>query len=56
MVKALNTMNCEVMVDPRRVPGEHDVFVAGNDDAAKATVRELLESFGWEADADRRPR
>jgi len=47
VVKALNTMNCEVMVDPAKVPGEHDVFVCGNDDEAKAQVRELLESFGW---------
>jgi hypothetical protein len=50
VVKALNTMNCEVMVNPARVPGEHDVFIAGNNDAAKATVRELLASFGWEAE------
>jgi predicted dinucleotide-binding enzyme len=35
------------MVDPARVPGEHDVFLAGDDDAAKTTVRELLQSFGW---------
>jgi predicted dinucleotide-binding enzyme len=47
VVKALNTINCEVMVDPARVPGEHDVFLAGDDDAAKTTVRELLQSFGW---------
>lgn len=46
-MKALNTMNCEVMVDPAKVAGEHDVFVAGTDDAAKAQVSELLESFGW---------
>jgi 8-hydroxy-5-deazaflavin:NADPH oxidoreductase len=49
VVKTLNTMNCEVMVDPEKVPGEHDVFLSGNDDAAKRTVRELLESFGWPA-------
>lgn len=49
VVKALNTINCQVMVDPGRVPGDHDVFVCGNDDAAKAKVRELLESFGWPA-------
>jgi len=49
VVKALNTMNCLVMVDPGRVPGEHDVFVAGDDAEAKAQVRELLESFGWPA-------
>jgi predicted dinucleotide-binding enzyme len=47
VVKALNTMNCQVMVDPARVPGEHDVFVCGNDDSAKREVRDLLESFGW---------
>jgi predicted dinucleotide-binding enzyme len=47
VVKALNTVNCEVMVDPGRVPGEHDVFVCGDDEAAKAAVVELLRSFGW---------
>jgi predicted dinucleotide-binding enzyme len=47
VVKALNTVNCQVMVDPGRVPGDHNVFVCGNDDAAKAEVSELLASFGW---------
>ena len=47
VVKTLNTVNCEVMVDPGRVPGDHDVFVCGNDEAAKAEVVELLASFGW---------
>ena len=47
VVKTLNTVNCEVMVDPARVPGEHDVFVCGNDETAKAEVVELLRSFGW---------
>jgi 8-hydroxy-5-deazaflavin:NADPH oxidoreductase len=47
VVKALNTMNCDVMVNPALVPGEHVVFVCGNDDAAKAQVCELLGSFGW---------
>jgi predicted dinucleotide-binding enzyme len=49
VVKSLNTMNSEVMVDPGRVPGEHDVFMSGNDEVAKTQVRELLESFGWPA-------
>jgi predicted dinucleotide-binding enzyme len=49
VVKALNTMNCEVMVDPGKVPGEHDVFVCGEDANAKQRVTELLESFGWPA-------
>ena len=47
VVKALNTMNANVMVDPGLVSGEHDVFISGNDEAAKAQVVELLESFGW---------
>jgi 8-hydroxy-5-deazaflavin:NADPH oxidoreductase len=50
VVKALNTMNCEVMVDPAKVPGDHDVFVCGEDAEAKRQVTELLESFGWPAE------
>lgn len=50
VVKALNTMNCEVMVDPGKVPGEHDVFLCGEDEAAKQQVTELLQSFGWPAE------
>ena len=50
VVKALNTINHQVMVEPHRVPGDHDVFVCGNDEAAKSEVRELLESFGWPRD------
>ena len=30
-----------------RVPGEHDVFICGDDEAAKTEVRDLLGSFGW---------
>jgi 8-hydroxy-5-deazaflavin:NADPH oxidoreductase len=47
VVKSLNTVNANVMVDPSLVPGEHAVFVSGNDDGAKAQVGELLVSFGW---------
>lgn len=46
VVKTLNTMRCDVMVDPARVAGDHNVFMCGNDDA-KPEVRELLGSFGW---------
>ncbi|HRE16744.1 MAG TPA: NAD(P)-binding domain-containing protein [Rhodocyclaceae bacterium] len=48
VVKALNTTNCQVMVDPARVPGQHSIFVSGNDATAKTTVKQLLESFGWQ--------
>ncbi len=47
VVKTLNTMNCDVMAEPSLLPGEHDVFMAGEDAAAKETVRSLLRGFGW---------
>jgi predicted dinucleotide-binding enzyme len=47
VVKTLNTINCDVMVDPHKVPGTHTVFLSGNDPDAKKVVRGLLESFGW---------
>ena len=47
VVKTLNTMNCQVMVDPARVPGEHAVFLSGEDDSAKREVAALLGGFGW---------
>lgn len=47
VVKALNTMNCEIMVDPASVPGEHVVLMCGDHDDAKQVVRELLGAFGW---------
>jgi 8-hydroxy-5-deazaflavin:NADPH oxidoreductase len=47
VVKALNTMNCAIMANPSLVPGDHTVFVGGNDAEAKAQVVALLETFGW---------
>ena len=47
VVKALNTVNASVMVEPGRVRGDHDLFVAGNDAGAKAQVVRLLNDFGW---------
>lgn len=47
VVKALNTVNARVMVDPGRVPGDHHLFLCGNDEAAKSEVAALLEGFGW---------
>ncbi|MGZ4332846.1 MAG: NADPH-dependent F420 reductase [Gaiellaceae bacterium] len=51
VVKTLNTMNAHVMVDPGRVPGRHDVFLAGDDAAAKEAARGLLQQFGWPEEA-----
>ena len=51
VVKALNTVNCDVMVKPSRVPGDHDLFICGNDAAAKKEVAKYLnEWFGWKID------
>ncbi|MEU6279197.1 NAD(P)-binding domain-containing protein [Streptomyces sp. NPDC047028] len=50
VVKTLNTVNCQVMVDPRRVPGEHNLFVCGDDAAAKAKVTAMLGELGWPAE------
>jgi predicted dinucleotide-binding enzyme len=47
VVKTLNTMSNPVMINPNIVPGEHSVFVSGNDAEAKAQVSALLQSFGW---------
>jgi predicted dinucleotide-binding enzyme len=51
VVKTLNTMNAYVMIEPSRVPGSHNVFLAGEDAAAKDTVKGLLGDFGWPAEA-----
>lgn len=51
VVKSLNTMNCEIMVRPDKLDGDHIVFVSGNDDDAKEAVRSLLTQFGWAPDA-----
>jgi predicted dinucleotide-binding enzyme len=47
VVKTLNTVNAFVMVEPSRVPGEHVIFVSGDDAAAKETVKGVLRGFGW---------
>ena len=47
VVKTLNTINCELMVNPGMLPELHTVFLSGNDAEAKQKVRELLQAFGW---------
>ncbi len=48
VVKTLNTLNAALMVDPAELAGgDHTIFVSGDDAGAKATVTELLGSFGW---------
>ncbi len=41
------------MVNPALVPGDHDIFVCGNDADAKARVVEILkQQFGWRSVID----
>jgi predicted dinucleotide-binding enzyme len=48
VVKALNTVNCDLMIAPSRVQGDHDLFICGDDAAAKREVIDrLCEWFGW---------
>lgn len=47
VVKTLNTCTAAVMVEPTKLGAPSVMFLAGNDAAAKATTRTLLESFGW---------
>ncbi len=54
VVKALNTVNADVMVNPQLVAdGEHDLFVCGDDHDAKAVVIAALKDwFGWRSIID----
>ena len=47
VVKALNTVNAGVMVDPGHLPETTTMFVAGDDPLAREAVRELLGELGW---------
>ncbi len=51
VVKTLNTVTADVMVNPGLIPGGHSIFVSGDDATAKRTVTGILRSFGW-SDAD----
>lgn len=51
VVKALNTMNHAVMVDPLVSLPQATVFVSGDDRAAKSAVTGLLGDLGWPAEA-----
>ena len=53
VVKSLNTMNCNVMVEPDKLTERTDVFVSGDDTEAKAVVISILRDwFGWKSVID----
>jgi predicted dinucleotide-binding enzyme len=49
VVKTLNTVSAPIMVEPGKIGGgDHQMFICGNDAAAKASVSEFLKAqFGW---------
>ncbi len=51
VVKALNTVNASIMVDPGSLSEPTSIFIAGNDEGAKDEVGGLLRSFGWADDS-----
>ncbi len=50
VVKSLNTAAMTVLVDPTSIPAS-SVFLSGDHDDAKATVRTLLADLGWTGDS-----
>jgi 8-hydroxy-5-deazaflavin:NADPH oxidoreductase len=47
VVKTLNIVNCEVMVNASKCGGEATMFMAGNDSEAKKETEAILDQFGW---------
>ena len=52
VVKALNIITSSRMVDPKFEDGQADMFIAGNDAAAKSQVTDILKAFGWRSAMD----
>ncbi len=49
VVKTLNTLTTQLMVNPKLLSGRHNLFIAGNDSEAKKTVRAFIVSnFAWQ--------
>jgi 8-hydroxy-5-deazaflavin:NADPH oxidoreductase len=47
-VKAFNSVGNAAMINPKFPGGKPTMFICGNDDKAKATVRGICDQFGWE--------
>jgi 8-hydroxy-5-deazaflavin:NADPH oxidoreductase len=47
-VKAFNSVGSALMISPQMEGGAPTMFIAGNDESAKAVVGPLLKSVGWE--------
>jgi len=47
-VKAYNSVGNARMINPEYKSGRPTMFICGNDDKAKAVVRQINDQFGWE--------
>jgi hypothetical protein len=47
-VKAFNSVGNPLMINPQFKEGKPTMFICGNDEAAKQSVRDILDQFGWE--------
>jgi predicted dinucleotide-binding enzyme len=47
-VKAFNSVGHALMINPQFKGGKPTMFICGNDETAKQTVRGVLDQFGWE--------
>jgi hypothetical protein len=47
-VKAFNSVGADLMVNPTLKGGPPTMFICGNYDVAKQTVKGILDQFGWE--------
>jgi predicted dinucleotide-binding enzyme len=48
VVKTLNIVTHEVMVDPAKSGGDATMFISGNNADVKEKVKAILNQFGWE--------
>ena len=49
-VKAFNSVGSALMVKPALTGGTPTMFIAGNDEAARSTVGEIVRSLGWDVE------
>jgi predicted dinucleotide-binding enzyme len=47
VVKTLNIVNCEVMVNAKKCGSMATMFIAGNNPVSKNEVEKILQQFGW---------
>ena len=50
VVKAFNTIGTSIMVDPKFGYDIATMFIAGNDENAKAETAKLIKEFGWDVE------